>query len=225
MNEEKTNIVPYNTVSGGAPQPPKDYSNSNRSKMASLGKPTSGPPAASRQPQREVMSNDGGFFKATLKQAIDHAITTVIDPMVRNFVYSTGMSILNTLLWNGGKGSPGVPFFDGKIPYNQISTSIIGGQTSVQKQPQMTQQDRVWQNYQKLHVDTLDKANAIMSKLYRMFMRQGQVTLAQYYDAFGERYGFEDENWGWTTLPKEQMYAQQFSDGYHVIMPKLVRLQ
>ena len=224
MNEEKTNIVPYNTVSGGAPQPPKDYSNSNRSKMASLGKPTSGPPAASRPPQRET-TNDGGFFKATLKQAIDHAITTVIDPMVRNFVYSTGMSILNTLLWNGGKGSPGVPFFDGKIPYNQISTSIIGGQASVQKQPQMTQQDRVWQNYQKLHVDTLDKANAIMSKLYRMFMRQGQVTLAQYYDAFGEQYGFEDENWGWTTLPKEQMYAQQFSDGYHVIMPKLVRLQ
>jgi len=223
MNEEKTNIVPYNNVSTGAPQPPKDYTNSNRSKMASLGKQASAPPAATLPSQRAT-TNDGGFFKATLKQAIDHAITTVIDPMVRNFVYSTGMSILNTLLWNGGKGSPGVPFLGDKVPYNQISTSIIGGQQT-QRQPQMTQQDRVWQNYQKLHVDTLDKANAIMSKIYRMFLRQGQVTLAQYYDAFNERYEFTDEGWGWTSIPKDRMYAQQFADGYHVIMPKLEKLQ
>ena len=225
MNEEKTNIVPYNNVTSGSAQPPKDYSNSNRSKMAALGKPPSAPPAAARQPQGEI-ANDGGFFKATLKQAIDHAIATVIDPMVRNFVYSTGMSILNTLLWNGGKGSPGVPFVDNKVPYNQISTSLIGGQTQTQRQqPQMTPQDKVWQNYQKLHTETLDKANYIMSRLYRAYRVKGQVTLAYYYEAFGERYAFEDENWGWTSLPKDQMYAQQYPDGYHVIMPKLERLQ
>lgn len=220
MNEEKTNIVPYNNVSTGAPQPPKDYTNSNRSKMAAFGKPASAPPAAALPSQRAT-TNDGGFFKATLKQAIDHAITTVIDPMVRNFVYSTGMSILNTLLWNGGKGSPSLPTGIGMTPYNLISTPSVGQQ---QKQPQLTQQDRVWQNYEKLHTETLEKAQAIMSRLYRTFMRQGQVKLADYYEAFGEKYAFEDENWGWTSLPKDRMYAQQFADGYHVIMPRLERL-
>ena len=222
MNEEKTNVVPYNSV-GGNGQPAKDYSNSNRSKMMAAGKPVSGPPTTSRAPQGEIsVGQSEGFFKATLKQAVDHAIKTVIDPMVRNFVYTTGMSILNTLLWNGGKGSPGLPTGVGMTPYNLISTPIGQGQT--QKQSQLTHEDRVWQRYEKLHVDSLDEANAIMSRLYRIYMRKGQVTLAEYYDAFGERYEFPNEGWGWTGLPKDQMYTQQFADGYHVIMPKLEKL-
>ena len=223
MNEEKTNIVPYNNVSGGTAQPQKDYSNSNRSKMpgpAGTGNPPPPLPATGRPPQGQITTGEG-FFKATLKQAVDHAIKTVIDPMVRNFVYSTGMSILNTLLWNGGKGSPGAPPVVNMTPYNLISTPTMVQQA---KQPQMSKQDHVWQNYEKLHTDTLDKANAIMSRIYRIFMRRGQVTLAEYYDAFNEKYAFEDENWGWTSLPKDRMYAQQFADGYHVIMPKLERL-
>lgn len=221
MNEEKTNIVPYNNA-GGQSQPPKDYSNSNRSKMANLGKPVSGPPSAGKPAQGEIITaKTDGFFKATLKQAVDHAVKTVVDPMIRNFLYSTGMSVLNTLLWNGGKGSPSLPTGIGMTPYNLISTPSVGQQ---QKQPQLTQQDRVWQNYEKLHTETLEKAQAIMSRLYRTFMRQGQVKLADYYEAFGEKYAFEDENWGWTSLPKDRMYAQQFADGYHVIMPRLERL-
>lgn len=140
--------------------------------------------------------------------------------MIRNFVYSTGMSILNTLLWRGGKGAPGIPSGAGMTPYNLISTSAITGPSSG-KQSQLTQQDRVWQRYEKLHVNTLDEAHAIMSKLYREYMRKGQVTLAFYYEAFGEKYDFTNETWGWTSLPKDRMYAQQFADGYHVIMPKL----
>lgn len=215
MNEEKTNIIPYNNA-GGSQQPPKDYSNSNRSKMTA-----SGPPSTQRQPQGQIATTSGdGFFKATLKEAVNHAINTVIDPMLRNFVYSTGMSILNTLLWNGGKGSPGMPPTMGaQTPYNLISTPI--GAT---RQPQMTHDDRVWQRYEKLHVPTLDEAHAIMSKLYRAFMRSGRVKLAEYYEAFGERYDFADEGWGWSSLPKDRMYAQQFPDGYHVIMPKLEKL-
>ena len=224
MNEEKTNIVPYNNVSGQA-QPPKDYSNSNRQKMAALGKPAAGPPSTGYSPKGQITDKSEGFFKATLKEAVDHAITTVVDPMIRNFLYSTGMSMLNTLLWNGGKGAPGVPFLSNQTPYNRISTPALGSGQPAQRQPQMTEQDRVWQNYEKLHVDTLDKAEYIMSRLYRAYRVKGQVTLAYYYEAFGEKYAFEDENWGWTSLPKDRMYAQQFSDGYHVIMPKLERLQ
>ena len=216
MNEEKPNIVPYNNA-GGQGQPPKDYSNSNRSKMKDFGKPVAGPP----KEQIATPGKTDGFFKATLKQAVDHAIKTVVDPMVRNFLYSTGMSVLNTMLWNGGKGSPGLPSGIGMTPYNLISTPPA---TQQQRQPQLTQQDRVWQNYEKLHTETLEKAHAIMSRLYRTFMRQGQVKLADYYEAFGEKYAFEDENWGWTSLPKDRMYAQQFADGYHVIMPRLERL-
>lgn len=220
MNEEKTNIVPYNQVSSGGQ---KDYSNSNRSKMGLTGKPASGPSSTNLPSTGTTPAKSEGFFKATLKEAVDHAITTVIDPMIRNFVYSTGMSILNTLLWKGGKGSPGVNgFMGGMTPYNLISTSAIGSQQP--RHQQMTQQDRVWQNYEKLHVETLDKAQAIMSRIYRIFRTRGQVKLADYYDAFNERYEFADEGWGWTSIPTDRMYAQQYADGYHVIMPKLERL-
>ena len=210
MNEEKTNIIPYNNA-------PKDYSNSNRSKMEQ--KQNTGIPAPSFTPKGEITEQRDGFFKATLKQAVDHAVKTVIDPMIRNFVYTTGLSILNTLLWNGGKGSPpSIDLTTGKTPYNLISTATA---VAISQKPQLSKEDRVWQKYEKLHVDTLDKANAIMSKLYRTFRQKGQVTLAQYYEAFGEPYAFTDESFGWTSLPQDKMYAQQFSDGYHVIMPKL----
>lgn len=214
MNEEKTNIIPYNNAGGGQ-QPPKDYSNSHRSKMQAPA-----PPAPGHPPQGQIEVRGEGFFKATLKEAVDHAISTVIDPMIRNFLYSTGMSILNTMLWRGGKGSPGYPTGIGaQTPYNLISTPAAGP-----KQPQLTQEDRVWQRYEKLHVPTLDEAHAIMSRLYRAFVRRGRVTLAEYYEAFGEKYDFANETWGWTSLPKDRMYAQQFSDGYHVIMPNLEKL-
>lgn len=224
MNEEKTNIIPYNN-SGGQQPPPKDYSNSNRSKMAAAGQQaSSGISAASFTPKGEITEQRDGFFKATLKQAVDHAVKTVIDPMIRNFVYTTGLSILNTLLWNGGKGSPpSIDLTAGKTPYNLISTATAVA-TSQSSRPQMTNEDRVWQRYEKLHVTTLDKANAIMSKLYRIFMKRGQVRLADYYEAFGEPYAFTDETFGWTSLPQDKMYAQQFADGYHVFMPKLEAL-
>jgi len=216
MNEEKTNIVPYNNVQ-------KDYSNSNRSKMEVAGSQTPSQPSANYPAKTEISTGTSdGFFKATLKQAVDHAIKTVIDPMIRNFIYSTGMSVLNTMLWNGGKGSPGLPTGIGMTPYNLISTPIGQGQTK--QQSQLTREDRVWQRYEKLHKNTLDEANAIMSRLYRIFLQNGRVTLSEYYEAFGERYEFQNEYWGWHSLPKDQMYAQQFSDGYHVIMPKLEKL-
>ena len=222
MNKEKTNIVPYNNVSSGGQQPQKDYSNSHRSKMTTgPDKPVSGPPAAS-QPVKTEPTVSGGFFKATLKEAVDHAITTVIDPMIRNFLYSTGMSILNTLLWKGGKGSPGVPPVTSMTPYNLISTSTAVNNSN--QQSQLTKDDRVWQRYEKLHVDTLEQAQRIMSRLYRIYMRKGEVKLAEYMELFGEKYEFQDENWGWTSLPKDRMYTQQFADGYHVLMPKLERL-
>jgi len=218
--EEKTNIVPYNSAGNNAqqPSPPQqDYSNSNRKKMGQH--PVS---ASISAPQSGVTEGKtDGFFKATLKQAIDHAIKTVVDPMIRNFMYTTGMSVLNTLLWNGGKGSPGTPTVFTNTPYNLISSPISVQQSP---KPQMTQQDRVWQRYEKLHVDTLDQANAIMSRMYREYMQKGHATLATYYEAFGERYDFTNEAWGWNSLPRDGMYAQQFADGYHVIMPKLEKL-
>ena len=215
MNEEKTNIIPYNS-SSGTQQPPRDYSNSNRSKMAGAQQQNPALPSTGYSARTEIAASGDGFFKATLKQAVDHAIKTVIDPMIRNFVYSTGMSILNTLLWNGGKGSPAVPTVGTNTPYNLISTPV-----AVERKPQLTKQDRVWQRYEKLHVNTLDEANAIMSRLFKEFLKNGQVTLAKYYECFGEPYEFPNETWGWTSLPKDKMYAQQFADGYHVIMPKL----
>lgn len=217
MNE-KTNIIPYNN--GGQPaSQPKDYSNSNRSK-AERGSPSTGGPVS---PGKEISLSKpvvgDGFFKATLKEAVDHAVTTVIDPMLRNFVYNTGMSILNTLLWRG-KNSTSFPAMSTMMtPYNMISLA-----PAEPKQPQMTTQDKVWQQYEKLHVSTLEEAHKIMSRLYREFLSKGYATLATYYESFGEKYDFQNEAWGWHSLPKDRMYAQQFADGYHVIMPKLERL-
>ena len=223
MNEEKTNIVPYNTVSGGGSSQPKDYSNSNRSKMGNAGKQASQLPSTVRTERAELTTGDG-FFKATLKQAVDHAIKTVIDPMIRNFVYSTGMSILNTLLWNGGKGSPSIPTGPGMTPYNLISTSTSVAMSPKEHKPQLSKDDRVWQRFDKCHVDTLEQAQRIMSRLYRKFRAQGQVTLADYYEAFMEKIDIEDENWGWTSLPQDKMGTVQYADGYHIFMPKLERL-
>lgn len=47
MNEEKTNIVPYNNGGGSAQPPAKDYSNSNRSKTA-----------AARNPRNRLQTGD-----------------------------------------------------------------------------------------------------------------------------------------------------------------------
>lgn len=210
-------------------QPPAvDYANSNRLKAGkvrpaetettALTKPEARTEIVTTEPKAENQLT--GFFKATLKDAIQNSIKTVIDPMIRNFIDATISSITNSLLWGGdSRGRYGT----GRTDYKQISTGGVpwrerGGNAA------LDYQDKVRQDYEKLSVNTLQEANKIMGALYRTLRMNGQVTLANYYELFGESTTFTDEYYGWTQLPEAAVYAKGGPDGYHIIMPPLRKL-
>lgn len=207
----------------GQPSAPQtDYSNSHRShqRPPEYGPSKAGPPGTDL-----IESKPDGFFKATLKQAASSVYHEVIDPSVRNFLDNTLTSMLKTMIW-GENARKYLTFTPGQTPYRDISTGKV-----VQPQPVAeTQQyrlspvDKSWQRFYRCHTPTREQARAIMSRMYKTLRSEGQVTLAQYYQAFGYPYDFTDEEWGWTSLPEGRMYADECSDGYHVMMPHLEKL-
>lgn len=214
-NKPPEQLIAYN-------RPPTDYTNSNRSKRKfNLGgqqQPVQAPqPTTYSEPERD------GFFKATLKQALDDAIKNVVDPAIRGFLWNSLTSIGGSLIW--GKDSQRL-YSPGRIPYREISTGVtsvvpVDRPALPSGSRAMTEEARLNQEYMRCSKPTQEAACAVMNKLFRTLRQNGKVTLANYYEAFGERYDFNDEAFGWTALPPDAVYAQRFHDGYHVRMPKL----
>ena len=213
-NQPPEQITVYN-------RPQTDYTNSHRSKRKfNLG---SQKPAQPELPEYTSEPERDGFFRATLKQAFQDAIKNVVDPAVRGFLWNTLTSIGGSLIW--GKEAQRL-YSPGRTPYREISTGATpasppyrpalppGGRS-------MTEEARMNQEYLRCSKPTQEAVYAVMSKLFRTLRQNGKVTLANYYEAFGERYDFNDEAFGWTSLPQDAVYAQYFEGGYHVRMPKL----
>ena len=210
-----------------AEQRKTDYSNSHASKRrASFPDPNGG---AQQRPSgpgyyRSEEKTPDGFFKATLKQAVDTAVKNVVDPAIRNFLWDSATNMLGSLIW--GKDSRRV--IGGRTPYREISTGQVSAPKALpaaRTEPRMSPEDHAWQRYEQCcAVPTLDEAQKIMIRLYKTLRLQGKVTLAQYYQYFGERYEFTDEAWGWTSLPEGSMYTMMIGNEYHVLMPKLEAL-
>lgn len=208
-NKPPEQVTVYNTT--------PNYANSNRMKremFKASGTPASArppqPPSAPEEPERD------GFFKATLKQACRNALTNVVDPAIRNFLDDTITDLKNSLIW--GKDAKRF-YYRGQTDYRQISTGGRPGLPAPAPSQQMTAEDHKWQKYEMCSKPTQEEIYKIMSMLYRTLRNAGKVTLAQYYQFFGERYDFNDEAWGWTSLP--EMSAQYFGNGYHIRMPKI----
>ena len=214
-----------------AENPPQvDYSNSHRSRRE-----LPDPPNRSL-PGTPIAADDGrtdGFFKATLKQAVKTAVNDVIDPAARNFFFNTIVSMAQTLAYGENARRVMPPVLNGQTPYRQISSGQ-SSQAPAALPParmQLSTDDRRWQQFEKCHTPTdMDDEEAkqcafrIMRKMLETLRLKGRVTLADYYHAFGYRSEFVDEGWGWTEIPKEQMYTMRYPDGYHVFMPKLEEL-
>ena len=196
--------------------PATDYTNSNRSKREKgLMAPESNLPAP---PSTEFPKVDG-FFRATLKQAMSAAYFNVIDPAIRSFLDNTFTSVLKTMIW--GKDARTYIGPGGQTDYRKISTSSTGVVQNLPAGPQLSQEDRNWQRYERCFKRTKEEAYAVMSRLYRKLRMEGKVTLADYLQAFDEKAYFTDEGWGWTSLPDEEFYAHMYEGYYHVHMPKL----
>ena len=58
-------------------------------------------------------------------------------------------------------------------------------------------------------------------QLHRRLREEGKVSLGFYYQLFDVPTSYTDDYYGWTELPAESTYAQQWADGcYHVVMPR-----
>jgi hypothetical protein len=217
-NKPPEQITVYN-------HPPKDYTNSHRSQREfRIGKQAQpAPPPA--QPQTVETEKDG-FFKSTLKDAFKSAVNTVVDPAIRGFlwnIWGTFTNVAGTMIW--GQNANRL-YGGGQTPYREISTGItsvlpVGSPALPSGQRVMTREARSNQEYLRCSKPTQEGVYAVMSKLYRALRNNGKVTLANYYEAFGEKYDFNDEAFGWTAIPENTMFAQYYDGGYHVRMPKL----
>lgn len=160
------------------------------------------------------------FFKMTLEAAIKKAFRTVVIPTAKRFIDDVFEDTKNSLLY--GDERPTVLTASSHTPYRDISTKASRLSAPFKEAPRMTRDDHIYQRYDKCRVATEDKAIRILNEMYQELRSKNKITLAFYYQKFGESYDFTDENWGWRTMAGAD--SEQMSDGYRIIMPKLEEL-
>ena len=150
----------------------------------------------------------------------------MVDPAVRNFLDNTIVSMVKTMIW-GENARKYFTYNTGQTPYREISTGrVMQPQALPEGQRRLSFDDKSWQKYYRCRAATRERAWEIMRKMYTTMRLKGQVTLAEYYQAFGYPFDITDEEWGWTSLPDGRMYTEKDSEGYyHVMMPKLEVLE
>lgn len=157
------------------------------------------------------------FFKMTLKAAVMKAFRSVVVPTAKRFIDDVFEDTKNSLLYGDER-----PVISGstRTPYREISTSKALRLTAPYKDaPKLTDDDHEYQRYYKCRVTTQEEAFSILNKFYYKLRTEGKITLAYYYQQFHQNYTFQDETWGWTSMTGAD--AEQMSDGYGIIMPKL----
>ncbi len=163
------------------------------------------------------------FFRMTLKAAFKKAFRTVVIPTAKRFIDDVFEDTKNSLLY--GDDRPTVLSSSTTAthtPYSKISTQASRLNAPYREAPKLTKEDHAFQRYDKCRVLTEDKAFQILNKMYEKLRREGKITLAFYYQQFGETYDFTDENWGWRSMAGAD--CEQTDTGYRIIMPKIEEL-
>lgn len=157
------------------------------------------------------------WLKSVVTTAVKKAYKTIVVPTGKRFLNDVFEETKNAILWKNEK--PGGGYSDGYTNYRLLSSGPSTYTAPYVQSVTMTTQDHSLLNYEKCRARSEAEAIRILNMMYSKLRAEGQVTLAFYYQCFGERYSFTDEHWGWKSMAGAD--AELTSNGWRLILPKI----
>jgi len=195
------------------------------------------PPNAEQKDVRQVTSATATRRKSSLgkqfrhtfiggdaKTAWQYMVAGVIVPMAKEMIVEAMSSGFERLIYGDtGRrhrtGNNPMAHVVGRIQYNQASQQARSAPPTMTGGPTMSRAARSRFDFDEIVISSRPDAEEVLSQMYEIVSRFGEVTVADFYSMVGVKAEHTDHKWGWRALPGASV-GRVRNAGYFLSLPE-----